>query len=72
MKNVIHVNNLISILCCLFIFSELGQQAAAAAKLIYDKFTKGDEIRNIYIKLGKEKKEEYMVFFFFFTIFIVD
>lgn len=47
-----------------FSYRELGQEAAAAAKIIYEKFMKGNEIRNNYIKLGKEKKEEYMVFIY--------
>lgn len=42
-------------------FRELGEEAVSKAKIIYDKFTKGREIRSNYIKLGKEKKEEYGV-----------
>ncbi|XP_042899463.1 glucosidase 2 subunit beta [Parasteatoda tepidariorum] len=44
---------------CLNNCKELGEKAYAAAKVVYDEFEKGQTLRNQYIKLGKEKKEEY-------------
>ncbi|KAG8180886.1 hypothetical protein JTE90_018386 [Oedothorax gibbosus] len=38
---------------------ELGEEALAAARSVRDKFLKGQDIRNEYIKIGKEKKDEY-------------
>ncbi|GBN15734.1 Glucosidase 2 subunit beta [Araneus ventricosus] len=38
---------------------ELGEAALEAARAVREKFLKGEEIRNEYIKLGKEKKDEY-------------
>ncbi|XP_035234252.1 glucosidase 2 subunit beta-like isoform X2 [Stegodyphus dumicola] len=38
---------------------ELGQEALIAARKIRDKFLKGQEMRKEFIKLGKEKKDEY-------------
>lgn len=45
----------------LFCYRELGEEALAAARSVRDKFLKGQETRSEYIKLGKEKKEEYSV-----------
>lgn len=46
---------------CLNDCKELGQQAFMFAKILQDTFLKGQEIRNEYIKKGKEKKEELQV-----------